>query len=73
MYIYVYICIYMYIFRGYRVTFFISPSISRFSVPYRPRVDRISLSRSQRMIRTTLSRYGTLNLDIKGDMKKVMR
>ena len=63
-YICVYVCVCTCIFRGYRVAFLKMPATSRLSMPYRPRVDRISLRRSRRMIRSTLGRYGTRSLDI---------
>ena len=65
--------IYIYLVRGYRVTSFISPPVSKLNVPYRLRVDRISLKRSRRIIRSILGRYGTLSLDTGGDMKKGTR
>ena len=42
-FIYLYIYIYICIFKGYRMTFFISPPVSRLSEPNQPTVDRIRL------------------------------
>ena len=72
MYIHIYI-LHTCIFRGYRVNFLISPPVSRLSMPYRPRVDRSSLRRSRRMIRSTIGRYGLLSIDTGGDKKNVTR
>ena len=64
-----YVCIY--IIRGYRQPTLILPAISQRNVPYRSRVNCISLRRSRRLIQITLGPYGTVRHDTASNNKIV--